>query len=219
MLEVILGRRSFRGGMRSEPIPRSVLKAIISCGLAAPSSKNAQPWRFHVVTDRAQLEELADLVRASDRVATYVPYDPREDRHHASWPSTVLESADLLAAAGAAIFIENTGAFSRGQAAILAASPAGLASAIVGYEFEMIGIGAAIQNMWLGAISLGLQGLFMGDIRIAEGGIKDRLGIRVDLAGVLVIGYPTDPDADIRPRTARIEDHVCWHGDDAANGD
>jgi len=48
-IEAILTRRSVREGFTGQPIPRSVLAEIVRCGCAAPSAKNTQPWRFHVV--------------------------------------------------------------------------------------------------------------------------------------------------------------------------
>jgi len=62
VIAAMLARRSIREGFDGQPIPGPVLREIVRCGLAAPSSKNAQPWRMHVVADRATLAGLADAV-------------------------------------------------------------------------------------------------------------------------------------------------------------
>lgn len=60
------------------------------------------------------------------------------------------------------------------------------------YTFEVIGIGACIQNMVLASQSLGVQGAFMGDPLIAEDFIRNRLGIEGDLVGVLALGFSSE---------------------------
>ena len=60
---------------------------------------------------------------------------------------------------------------------------------LVGYTFEILGIGAAVENMWLAANSLGIQAAYMGDVVIAEAEISQRLGLELDLVGVLALGY------------------------------
>jgi nitroreductase len=50
--EVILGRRSIRG-FKPDPIPKEVIREIVSLATRAPSSMNTQPWHLHVVTGEA----------------------------------------------------------------------------------------------------------------------------------------------------------------------
>ena len=65
---LIRGRRSIR---RYQPAPISpgVLARILEAGTWAPSAHNRQPWRFVVLTEAAEREDLAktmgDLLRAS----------------------------------------------------------------------------------------------------------------------------------------------------------
>lgn len=202
----ILARRSVRGGFTGRVVEDSLLEQVVACGLAAPSSKNAQPWRMHVVTDPATLAVLAAAVDAARAPESYVPIDPATGERR-RWSSTVAESAAVLREAGTAIFVENLGEFSGGRATLAAAEQQLQLNALVGYSFEMIGIGAAVENMWLAAESLGLRGVFMGDPLIAERDIKSLLAIDGDLAGVLAIGY-----SDAAPEPKRMgEDRVVWH--------
>ena len=86
-----------------------------------------------------------------------------------------VQSADVLAQVSLGLFVENIGAFSAGRHTVAAAPDAYRVNALVGYGFEMIGLGAAIQSMWLAAGELGLAGVFMGDVLIAEDAIRERL--------------------------------------------
>lgn len=189
MVEHILARRSVRDGYERRAVPSGAVERILACGLAAPSSKNAQPWRIHVVTDTALLTAAGDAVQGAKHAATYVPVDPATGRARTDWSSTVAESAAVLRQVGLGLFIENSGRFSGGRRNIAQAGDDVREDALVGYSFEMIGIGAAIQNMWLAAQTMGLAGVFMGDVLVAEPWIRDRLGMAGDLVGVLAIGY------------------------------
>ena len=59
-LETIKARRSIRK-FKNEPIAEIDLHTILEAGIAAPSSKNRQPWHFTVVRGEAK-EELAQVM-------------------------------------------------------------------------------------------------------------------------------------------------------------
>lgn len=210
VIDLMLARRSVREGFATSSIPVDQLQAIVACGLAAPSSKNAQPWRFHVVQHRAVLVDLADAARSAEDADTYVPYDPSTGAPHPQYQSSVAESADVLAGASAAIFIENRGVFSGGRGALVNAPRDALASSITGYGFELIGLGAAIENMWLAANSLGIGATFMGDVVIVEQAIKRVVSVNGDVVGVLALGH-LRPDTTPHPRPAHESDLAVWY--------
>ena len=192
MLGVIRSRRSTREGYDGVPISDEDLRAVVDCGLAGPSSKNAQPWRLHVVRTPSVIREIADDVSSSPDWESYVPHDPLTGRPRTDWESTVRESAAVLRQVGSAIFVENRGVFGRGRQVLEQATAERRAPSLVGYTLEVLGVGAVIENMWLAAVALGYQAAFMGDVLIAETAIKQRLSIEGDLCGVLVIGRSTD---------------------------
>ena len=212
VIAAMLARRSIREGFDGQPIPEPVLREIVRCGLAAPSSKNAQPWRMHVVTDRATLGALADAVQNAEGGDDYVPHDPATGRPRQAYVSTVRESAQVLREVAAAVFIENRGLFSSGRAGLITATRPALAGSLMGFGLEMIGIGAAVENMWLAAEALGVRVAFMGDVVIAEEAIRAALGITGDLAGVLALGFS---DVPLPPRRQRLDEQdaerVVWH--------
>jgi nitroreductase len=212
VIAALLARRSIREGFDGRAIPGPILREIVRCGLAAPSSKNAQPWRMHVVTGRATIASLADAVDRAEGTDEYVPHDPATGRPRQAYVSTVRESAQVLREATAAIFMENRGVFSDGRAGLIRATRPGLAGSLVGFGLEMIGIGAAIENMWLAAEALGVSVAFMGDVVIAEDAIRPVLGVHGDLVGVLALGF-SEVQAPQRRQSLDAQDtnHVVWH--------
>ncbi len=54
----VVGKREVRH-YQTRPIPEDDLTKILEAGRASGSSRNRQPWRFVVVTDRARLRELS----------------------------------------------------------------------------------------------------------------------------------------------------------------
>lgn len=57
-LENIATRTSVRSYLH-KPVEAAQIEQLLRAGMAAPSAVNKQPWHFVVVTDRAQLKELA----------------------------------------------------------------------------------------------------------------------------------------------------------------
>jgi hypothetical protein len=124
---------------------------------------------------------------AADGGESFVPLDPTTGDKRDDWESTVLESAATLQSVPCAIFVENLGMFSRSRRVVAAVAPDLLEDALIGYSLEMLGLGAAIENMWIAATSIGLSGSFIGDVLVAEEAVKRRLGISRDLVGVLAL--------------------------------
>jgi nitroreductase len=80
--DAITSRRNVRS-FTDQPIPPADLDQILEAGRRAPSSQNWQPWDFILVTDRAQLRDLAKVWRGAghvaDSAATVVVLAPAED--------------------------------------------------------------------------------------------------------------------------------------------
>jgi nitroreductase len=66
--DAIRSRRNVRE-FEDRPIPEEHLDRVLEAGRRSPSSRNWQPWDFVVVTDRGQLEELANVWRGAGHVA------------------------------------------------------------------------------------------------------------------------------------------------------
>ena len=80
----------------------------------------------------------------------------------------------MLREVAAAIFMENRSPSSNGRAGLIGATRPALGGSLAGFGLEIIGIGAAIENMRLAAEALGVRIAFMSDVVIAEGDIDAR---------------------------------------------
>jgi nitroreductase len=213
VIDTILARRSIRFGYQDRPVAKEDLDLVLQCGLAAPSSKNARPWRFHVVQDAGLRQQIAEATERAEGVDEYVPHDPRTGLPSPHWSSTVLESADVVRAAPAIVAIENRGVFTGGRATLEQASHEALASSLAGYGFEVMGLGASMENIWLAANSLGIGVAFLGDLNIAEPEIRSLLGLEGDLMGVIALGYAPlqAPPRRDPPSETQVAAPVVWH--------
>jgi nitroreductase len=83
--EAMTARRNVRS-FADRPIPAADLDQILEAGRRSPSSQNWQPWDFILVTDRAQLIELAKVWRGASHVAqsaaTIVIIGPATDNEY-----------------------------------------------------------------------------------------------------------------------------------------
>jgi nitroreductase len=86
--DALRARRNVRV-FTDRPVSQEALHRILDAGRRAPSASNWQPWDFVVVTDRAQLVELAKVWRGARHVAgaaaaiAIVAPDPQNDRQSA----------------------------------------------------------------------------------------------------------------------------------------
>lgn len=195
-LEAMMTRRSIRK-FTEQPVPNDLLDKIIECGLRAPSTKNSQPWKLHVVSQKEMLRRVSDLLINNPDTAQSGPIDPHTGKPNEKFKPTVPESAQVLQSAPVAIFIENLSPIMGGRKEVIH-SPH-VDTAIHGLQFEVMSIGAAVQNMLLASHAQGLGGVFMGDVVLEEANIKDILGISGDLVGAIALGYPDQKDLWEKP--------------------
>jgi nitroreductase len=91
--EVVLGRRSIRG-FKPEPVPKDVIREIVTLAIRAPSSMNTQPWHLHVVSG-APLERIRQ--GNTERNLAGVPAS-REIRMHGPYAGIHRERQKAIAA-------------------------------------------------------------------------------------------------------------------------
>ena len=86
--DALRARRNVRQ-FTDQSVPDDALDRILEAGRRAPSAGNWQPWDFVLVTDRAQLAELAKVWQGAKHVAgaaaaiAIVAPDPADDRQSA----------------------------------------------------------------------------------------------------------------------------------------
>ena len=185
-LEAIAGRRSIRK-FKDTPIPGEAIETILNAGIQAPSAKNRQPWRFVIVKEDKRVE-MVRVMRAS--------LDLLEERGidtgSAKWTANVMEQAPVT------VFVLNThGKHTPGAP----------------WEDEMDvvdvqSIGAAIQNMLLAALDLGLGSLWICDVLYAHDSLCDWLGRKEWMIAAISFGYP-DEQPGPRPRKS-MDELVTW---------
>lgn len=62
VIRTICTRRSIRD-FKEKPIDRSILEAIVKCGIYAPNGHNMQTWHFTIITDSLKIGELKNLAK------------------------------------------------------------------------------------------------------------------------------------------------------------
>jgi nitroreductase len=188
-LDAIAQRRSIRR-FKDTPIPDEVVVRILEAAAQAPSGKNRQPWHFFV----ARGEKKAELVRILRQGV-----------------------ADLKARG----FDAGSGA---GSAAIMEQAPVALVVFNTDEERTVVrernyvdvlrnlinvqSIGAAIQNMSLAALELGIGSLWVGDAFYAYEQVCDWLGEDHQLITAFALGY-TDEQPPARPRKP-LDEVTTW---------
>lgn len=178
-LDAIAARRSIRK-FKNTPIPDEVLQAILTAGIQAPSGKNRQPWRFIVVKGDQRYEMIRIMGEGITKTKAR-----GEDTGSSEWTIKVMEQAPVT------VFIYNP----QGIRPWLAHS--------IGQNFDDVvdiqSTGAAIQNMLLAALDLGLGSLWICDVFYAYEELSEWLGESGEMIAAISLGYPTEsPEA--RPR-------------------
>ena len=59
-IECIMNRNSIRS-YSDKPVDDQIIRRIIEAGIAAPSGKNGQPWKFKIITERTFIEQISCL--------------------------------------------------------------------------------------------------------------------------------------------------------------
>ena len=178
-LDTIAARRSIRR-FKADPIPDEALQAILTAGIQAPSAKNRQPWQFVIV----QGEKRAEMVRVM-RQGIANCKSAGLDIGSAEWTADVMEEAPVT------VFVYNP----YGIHPWLERPEEQVWTDVVNIQ----SIGAAIQNMLLAALDLGIGSLWIGDVLYAYMELGNWLGEDGQMIAAVALGYPAEsPDA--RPR-------------------
>lgn len=174
-LEAIAARRSIRK-FKSDPIPEAILQKILTAATQAPSGKNRQPWRFIVVQGEKRAEMIRLMRAGIDRAK-----ERGDDPGSCEWTTSVMEQAPVT------VFILNP----EGIHPWLAHS--------TGQNFDNLvnvqSVGAAIQNMLLAALDLGLGSLWICDVFYAYEELLAWLGESCQMVAAVSLGYPDEAPA------------------------
>ena len=182
-MDAIRSRRSIRR-FRSDPLPREIVNRLLEAACLAPSSKNAQPWRFVVFQGPKRLELLALVRRVlGGRQGTR------------SSPSDVDNTLRAMEAAPVVLLV-----FMAKVGPSLPADYQGLSQLA-----DIQSIGASIQNLLLAAVDYGLGALWIGDILDASEVIQAFAGRTETLVAAVALGYAAEaPNAATSASPARV---------------
>ncbi|PYQ31828.1 MAG: hypothetical protein DMF56_01615 [Acidobacteria bacterium] len=214
VIALIRNRRSIREFVE-RPVAKELIELIVECGLAAPSSKNSNPWFIVTASGDDKNRIVGWLEEASNTpvgVTERAPIDPMTGVTKEGVSDTVEESISTMRQCDTLLLLFNRGPFSRGAETIATLIEKGgqrsiIGKALYGYAGEILGIGAAAENMLLAARALGLGGVYIADSYPARQSIKASLGTSKELVGVIALGYPA---YDAPPRELRRTLTASW---------
>jgi F420 biosynthesis protein FbiB-like protein len=185
-LEAIAVRRSIRK-FKDEPLPDEVVRQILTAATLAPSAKNRQPWRFHVITG----EKRAAMVQVMREGLENMKASGQD-------VGSAVGTARVMAQAPVTVFVFNP----QGLHPWLARSIDQMFEDLVNIQ----SISAAIQNMLLAAQALGVGSLWICDVFYAYEELRTWLGEEGEMIAAVSLGY-ADESPGARPR--RTVDQVA----------
>lgn len=177
--QAIQERRSIRK-FKHDPVPQDLLNKILEAATLAPSGKNKQPWKFYVIQGAKRSEMVQAMQMGMDRLSKM-----GINTGSAKFTLRVMETAPVT------IIVFNP----TSKHPLLERDTGEVYADIV----DIQSIGAAIQNMLLKAVDLGLGTLWICDVFFGYEELCEWLGEKGQLIAAVSVGYPdTSPPA--RPR-------------------
>lgn len=166
ILEAIKSRRATRN-FEDKPVPEAAIQTMLEAATYAPSAINIQPWKFTIITNKAEMRRLSDLAKPA--IIGALP-DVGEEvlriKRQLSDPKhNIFYNAPLL------IFVS------------------GVKSPYSVYDCSM-----AALNMMLAAFSMGVGSCWIGSSVPSANDPKVKLSLGVpddhDVHAAIVFGYP-----------------------------
>ena len=170
VFQAIKERRSIRKFSDKE-IPSGLLNEVLKAATLAPSGKNKQPWKFYVVQGEKRSEMVQAMQMGMNRLGKM-----GIDTGSAKYTIRVMENAPVT------IFVFNP----TSKHPLLKRDTGEVYSDIV----DIQSIGAAIQNMLLRAVDLGLGTLWICDVFFGYEELCEWLGEKGQMIAAVSIGYP-----------------------------
>lgn len=179
LTQAIYSRRSIRK-FKDDPIPQESIEKIITAGTHAPSGKNKQPWKFYIVQGEKRREMVTEMQKGMNRL-----------QKMAIKTGSASHTLKVMAQAPVTIFVFNP----TSKHPLLHRDTLEIYSDIL----DIQSIGAAIQNMLLAAVDLGLGSLWICDIFFGYEELCGWLGEKGQMIAAVSFGYP-DQSPAARPR-------------------
>lgn len=188
--EALLHRRSVRKYLK-DPVPEELIKKIMSTATWAPSGSNSQPWRFYVARGAKRDKLIQALIEASGpgtpSVEEYEKLVEQVEKIRLDLPRDSAETGLRRMSEEGGRFIRfGSLRFYQAPVIIIVARPGNIGGS------SNLSIGAAVQNILLGAHAEGLATCWLGMPLIFGDRIKEILAIPDDevLVTSISLGYP-----------------------------
>jgi nitroreductase len=191
LLEGITSTRAIRR-YHDEPIPPSVLRAILFAASRSPSGSNRQPFRFYVLTTGPKAEEAKRMIAESARLAWG---SKREGDGYDAGSGRVAGTPKSRMAETMQRYVKE---FDRVPALVLPC----LARYRPPTPFEGASIFPACQNILLAARALGYGGVLTGFHLAVESELRRLLGVPENafMAATITLGRPRGNHGPVRRR-------------------
>ena len=178
-IDAIKMRRSIRKYKRKD-IEKDKIEKLLEIATRAPSGKNSQPWKFLVLKGNKK-NQIADLmIKNASKL-----------KEEGCKIGSTKSSANIIKEAPVLIMVYNEN--KKHYVDVSEDAKARWRSV------DIQSIGAAIQNLLLGAVDIGLGTLWICDVFIAIKDINNYLNMDSELVAGVAVGYP-DENPEFRPR-------------------
>lgn len=184
-LDVVRGRRTTNGALSSTPVRPEHQRLLVEVAGMAPSHFNSQPWRFVLIDDRSTIDTIAELSGRSmtavfaegrffQRYRKYFRFDAEEMERRRDGilfdrlPAALRPFTRFAFGDRATVLMNRLGVPSRlgeENRRLVAGAPLVLAALLDRSEhrpgelsgfYSVFGLGAAIENVWLATVELGM---------------------------------------------------------------
>jgi nitroreductase len=187
-LTAINQRRSIRK-FKETSVPEEMIQQILLAATQAPSGKNKQPWKFVVVQGEKRDEMIKVMQSELDKFA-----ERGENTGSAKW------TLGIMAQAPVTVFIFNPHGIHPWETHSVDQN--------FSHLVDLQSIGAAIQNMCLAALDLGLGTLWIADVLYAYESLCKFLEMDCQMVAALAIGFP-DEQPNARKRKS-VDEVTRW---------
>jgi nitroreductase len=237
-LEVIQNRKTTNGPFLQKPVSAEHQKILMEAASRAPSHFNSQPWRFVLIEDTARIEAIAriggdsmtQLLQEGKFFERYRPYfrfseEEMEARREGilidQLPGPLRPFTKQVMNPTVFSLLRNLGVpkmLGEDNRKLIAGSPLLLATLLDKNEYKpaelsgfysVLGLGMAIENIWLTTVELGMGIQFVStpmEIPESWAALKELLAVPEDLELMAVyrLGYVGEKN---RPRIDWKSDH------------
>lgn len=203
-LDFIYNRHSVRQ-FKDQPVPKEDITKILEAAIHAPSGKNMQNWHFVVITEKAIIAEIANIVEANAHALTaFMKSKEAIQAQKSSIPyHTVFKQAPVLILVYASPY-PNIGDVLLAEGIMPEAEAREYLKPTPGIQ----NIGAAMENLLLSAAALGYGTCWMTGPTHAAKEISAYIGLNKPdfyLAAMTPLGLPAAEKLSSPPRKPLAE--------------